>query len=187
MMTRFPLLPALIIALAAAFGAGAAQAAGGEKPVERIYPVYPPAPGGQSPADVAEKSAGCMTCHTKTDSATMHISGAIPLGCTDCHGGDAGVFRDAAEAPGGHGYVSAMEKAHVLPLYPQTWKWPNSSNPKRSYTLLNKESPEFLRFVNPTDYRVVREILRRLPHEGDSGRGAFAYGDFGHALGRRGL
>ena len=31
------------------------------------------------------------------------------------------------------------------------------ANPKRSYTLLNKESPEFIRFVNPSDYRVARE------------------------------
>ena len=29
--------------------------------------------------------------------------------------------------------------------------------PKQSYTLLNREAPEFVRFVNPSDYRVARE------------------------------
>ena len=28
---------------------------------------------------------------------------------------------------------------------------------ERTYALLNRESPEFIRFVNPSDYRVVRE------------------------------
>ncbi|QIE54792.1 hypothetical protein G5B40_04640 [Pikeienuella piscinae] len=156
-MTRFSIAFAIAIAGAAAFGAGGAFAAGGEKPVERDYPVYPPAPAGQSPAEVAVKSAGCMSCHEKTDSATMHISGAIALGCTDCHGGDAGVFREPSAAPGSHEYVEALEHAHVLPRYPETWHWPTSANPKRSYTLINKESPEYLRFINPSDYRVVRE------------------------------
>ena len=48
-----------------------------------------------------------------------------------------------------------MNRAHVLPRYPD--RWPSSANPKRTYTLLNKESPEFVRFVNPSDYRVARE------------------------------
>lgn len=155
-MTRFPLAIALACLLSA-FGASGAMAAGGEKPVERDYPVYPPAPAGQGPADVAAKSAGCMSCHEQTDSPTMHISGAVAIGCTDCHGGDAGVFREASAAPGSPDYVDALEDAHVLPLYPQSWHWPTSANPKQSYTLINKESPEFLRFVNPSDYRVVRE------------------------------
>ena len=40
---------------------------------------------------------------------------------------------------------------------PETWHYPSSANPKQSYTLLNKESPEFIRFVNPSDLRVARE------------------------------
>ena len=32
--------------------------------------------------------------------------------------------------------------------------WRNSANPIRSYTLLNHESPEYIRFVNPGDLRV---------------------------------
>ncbi|MFV0474153.1 MAG: hypothetical protein ACK5MQ_08105 [Pikeienuella sp.] len=156
-MARFFPVFAAVLAGFLGLTAEGALAASGEKPVERVYPEFPPAPGGQSPADVALKTTGCMTCHEKTDSPTMHISGAIPLGCTDCHGGDAGIFRDWSQAPGSPAYVAAMEAAHVLPRYPATWNWPNSSNPKRGYTILNKESPEFIRFVNPSDYRVVRE------------------------------
>ena len=54
-------------------------------------------------------------------------------------------------------YEAVMGKAHVQPLYPDTWHYPHSANPERTYTLLNKESPEFIRFVNPSDYRVARE------------------------------
>ena len=50
-----------------------------------------------------------------------------------------------------------MPRPHVLPRFPNAWHWPSSANPRASYTLLNKESPEFIRFVNPSDYRVVRE------------------------------
>ncbi len=156
-MIRSLLASFVIIAGTLSLGATGAFAAGGEKPVEREYPVYPPAPAGQTPEDVAVKSAGCMSCHEKTDSPTMHISGAVAIGCTDCHGGNAGVFREQDTAPGSEEYVHVLEKAHVLPLYPETWHWPTSANPKQSYTLLNKESPEYLRFVNPSDYRVVRE------------------------------
>ena len=42
----------------------------------------------QSQADADRKSAGCLTCHTATDSPTMHVTGTVRLGCTDCHGGN---------------------------------------------------------------------------------------------------
>ena len=54
-------------------------------------------------------------------------------------------------------YEKYRNKAHVLPTYPDTWHWPSAANPERSYTLLNKEAPEYIRFVNPSDYRVARE------------------------------
>ena len=34
---------------------------------------------------------------------------------------------------------------------------PASATPERTYTLLNRESPEFVRFVNPGDLRAARE------------------------------
>ena len=61
------------------------------------------------------------------------------LGCIDCHGGDP--------------TATDKEQAHVHPRFPEAW--PTSANPVRSYTLLNHESPEFIRFVNPGDLRVA--------------------------------
>ena len=36
-------------------------------------------------------------------------------------------------------------------------RWPTSANPVRTYTLLNDEYPEFVRFVNPGDLRVAKD------------------------------
>ena len=116
----------------------------------------PPAPRAQAPEEAARKSAGCLTCHTTTDAASMHRNPGVVLGCTDCHGGNAEVKAVGV----GHQdpqYLKLTEEAHVLPTMPETWHYPSSANPKQSYTLLNKESPEYIRFVNPSDYRVVRE------------------------------
>jgi len=138
--------------------AGAVLASGGhEKPVPRSYVTGPPAPASQTIENVAQKSEGCRSCHTASDNATMHSNPAVKLGCTDCHGGDArqtlatGVARDSDE------YARVRNAAHVLPRYPAEWNYPSSANPERSYTLLNRESPEFIRFINPSDYRIVRE------------------------------
>lgn len=83
------------------------------------------------------KSAGCMVCHK--DSHDPHFKQTLRLGCCDCHGGDP--------------TASVKEYAHVAPRFAAAWK--NSGNPVRSYTLLNHESPEFTRFVNPGDLRVA--------------------------------
>jgi len=128
-----------------------------EKPVERVYVTAPPAPKNQTPEDVFAKSAGCNSCHTQTDAPSMHESKAVRLGCTDCHGGDANVVGDPNLGFEDAKYVAARERAHVLPRYPHGWDYPSSANPKRSYTLLNKEAPEYIRFVNPGDYRIARE------------------------------
>jgi hypothetical protein len=128
-----------------------------EKPVERIYPHFPPAPRNQDASQMLAKSVGCNSCHVQTDAATMHTSPAVQLGCVDCHGGNAGINGDPNLKHDDPVYAAARDSAHVLPRYPKSWHYPSSANPKRSYTLLNKESPEFIRFNNPTDYRVVRE------------------------------
>jgi hypothetical protein len=83
------------------------------------------------------KSTGCIVCHR--DAHDPHYKDTVKLGCTDCHGGNAN--------------CASKEEAHVRPRHPQFW--PNSANPTRSYTLLNHESPEFIRFVNPGDFRVA--------------------------------
>ncbi len=92
---------------------------------------------GQSKETAAAKSGHCVGCHQHT--GDPHGKDTLHIGCTDCHGGDA----------------TAADKhhAHVKPKYPEFW--PTSANPVRSYTLLNHESPEFVRFVNPGDLRVA--------------------------------
>ncbi len=136
--------------------AGFAHAADGEKPRSVTYPYYPPAPQFQTWDQADAMSAGCITCHTDSDQKTMHISEAVVLGCADCHGGDPSVRAPANAMKGVPAYRAAQEKAHVQPLYPETWHYPHSANPERTYTLLNKESPEYVRFINPSDYRVAR-------------------------------
>ena len=125
--------------------------------VERSYVTAPNAPKTQSARAAHGKSASCQSCHEKSDSTNMHQSRAVTLGCTDCHGGNADIARPPGSTRADAGYRDAMERAHVLPRYPDTWHFPSSANPERTFTLLNKESPEFVRFVNPSDYRVARE------------------------------
>ncbi|MEE8427297.1 MAG: hypothetical protein V3S15_08420 [Woeseiaceae bacterium] len=130
------------------------MAAEGEHPRSIDYPDYPPAPVKQVQGEADRKSAGCVSCHTSSDAATMHISLSVVLGCTDCHGGSADVFiPDGAPSP--EMVDATRDRAHVRPRYPATWHYPSSANPKQSYTLLNRESAEFIRFVNPSDYRVA--------------------------------
>jgi hypothetical protein len=91
----------------------------------------------QTVAAAAAKSQGCISCHAGV--GDMHRSPNVRLGCTDCHGGNANAFT--------------KQEAHVHPK--ECEAWPGSANPVRSYTLLNHESPEFIRFVNPGDLRVA--------------------------------
>jgi hypothetical protein len=125
--------------------------------VDRIYVCGPSAPASQTDESVQSKSAGCMTCHTQTDATTMHSNPAVKLGCTDCHGGNSAVRLTGGAQRGSDPYTKAFEAAHVLPRFPQSWHYPSSANPKRTYTLLNRESPEFVRFINPSDYRIAKE------------------------------
>jgi hypothetical protein len=83
------------------------------------------------------KSAGCVVCHQNT--GDPHAKETVRLGCVDCHGGDPTTLD--------------KHQAHVAPRFPEAWR--SSANPVRSYTLLNHESPEFIRFVNPGDLRIA--------------------------------
>jgi len=117
----------------------------------------PPAPQRQTEAEAQAKSAGCRSCHTTTDSLTMHTAPGVILGCADCHGGNAAVFVTPGAARDSSEYARALDAGHVQPRNKKAWNYPSSVKPPRTYTLLNKESPEFVRFINPSDYRVARE------------------------------
>ena len=76
----------------------------------------------------------------------MHTSPSVKLGCTDCHGGNASATQKDA--------------AHVQPRHPEIWMRDgrySSANPERSYTKINEESAEFIKFINPGDLRVAQE------------------------------
>jgi hypothetical protein len=156
-MNRARKLKILAAVLGATAFAPLVLASGGESPRHIDYETAPPAPRGQTQVQADEKSGGCMSCHTTTDQKTMHRQPGVILGCTDCHGGNSKIVKPAGFDKGASEYEAALSKAHVLPLYPKTWKWPESANPEHSYALLNRESPEYVRFINPSDYRVVRE------------------------------
>lgn len=88
----------------------------------------------------------------------MHVSDAVILGCSDCHGGDPGVFAPEHGNREATDYVAAKRAAHVTPRLPELWGYPhNSATPPRVYARLNHEDPDFVRFINPGDYRVARE------------------------------
>ncbi len=118
------------------------------------------APLRQTRAEADAKSAGCLSCHAGIE--PMHEQSTVVIGCTDCHGGNVAATA-AGAAPGSAAYGAAQQAAHVQPRFPKAWADPknpgriSSANPIRSYTLLNHESPEFIRFVNPGDLRVAAE------------------------------
>jgi hypothetical protein len=66
----------------------------------------------------------------------------VSLTCTECHGGDGG--------------QPEKNRAHVLPRNPRLWR--TSANPSSTYGALNLESPEFIRFMNPSDLRVADTV-----------------------------
>ena len=147
----------IVVLVAALVWWSAAGASDRESARAMSYPVYPPAPRQQSFDDAAAKSVGCLTCHTATDMPTMHANSAVVLGCTDCHGGDPQRALPLGADRQSVAYRATLDHAHVQPRFPEAWGYPKSAHPERSYSILNRESPEFVRFINPSDYRVARD------------------------------
>jgi hypothetical protein len=114
-----------------------------------------PARSGESGEEAERKSAGCITCHSPMDEATMHPSKTVQLGCTDCHGGDSSTGVAPGSAKNSPGYLSAKSKAHVHPRDPIFRN--GGSLPERTYTKWLQESAEYVKFVNPGDLRVAAE------------------------------
>ena len=145
----------------------------------------PAAPKAQTAEDAHAKSVGCISCHGQTDEPDMHMARTLAIGCVDCHGGDATVLStlDAPGRPGEPGspitdeaYLHAMNQAHVPPRNPEAWYGRHhlqdgrdigehvhedpthlhgSATPAGTFALLNHESPEFIRFINPGDLRIA--------------------------------
>lgn len=91
----------------------------------------------QTAEQALAKSAGCILCHQGAQDP--HFKATVRLGCIDCHGGNA--------------QANTKEGAHISPRFPELWL--SAANPVRSYTLLNQEAPEFIRFINPGDFRIA--------------------------------
>jgi hypothetical protein len=109
----------------------------------------------QPQEEADRKSTGCVACHGLTDSPSMHTTGTVRLGCTDCHGGDPAIQAPSGTKSGDALYEQAKKQAHPKPRDPTMWK--SSANPVRPYTNWLKESKEYIKFVNPGDLRVAEE------------------------------
>ena len=77
----------------------------------------------------------------------MHVSPAVRLGCTDCHGGQRRHHRQTRRPHRSRATLRCGARQRIL---------------SRSYAQLNQERPEFVRFVNPGDLRVADQILRHM-------------------------
>jgi hypothetical protein len=93
---------------------------------------------GQTQEEADRKSAGCTSCHTQTDQPTMHTTGTVRLGCTDCHGGNADVRVATGVASTSPEYERAKRQAHPQPRDAKLAD--RSANPERLYTEWLKES-----------------------------------------------
>ena len=109
----------------------------------------------QTQAEADSKSTGCVACHGMTDSPSMHPTGTVRLGCTDCHGGHPDIHPPAGAQKGSPPYEQAKKQAHPQPHIPDLWR--SSANPVRPYTDWLKETKEYIQFVNPGDLRVAAE------------------------------
>src|SRR5438309_6557885 len=100
-----------------------------------------------------EPLEGCLKCHDQIEpmhkfgpTATLdkldHGKDALGLTCTACHGGNP--------------VATTKEEAHVQPRLPREWMSNGKLHiPERSGPLLEKESLEFVRFLNPGDLRIA--------------------------------
>ena len=113
----------------------------------------------ESEEEVKQRSVGCLSCHTSTDSPTMHTTGTVRLGCADCHGGNPGVVLSSGITRGSARYQEVLRQAHPRPRFAEDAR--SSANPVRAYTKWLKESLEYIRFVNPGDLRAAPQTCGR--------------------------
>jgi hypothetical protein len=142
------------------------RASGRQAPAQTTPTPAPPPAAAEQP-----KTEGCVTCHGQTEPMHKTRDGKLredgtdgqSLTCTACHGGNP--FARVDETARGRlhrgdaEFDKVMRAAHVAPRYPERWAGRDgkysSANPERTNTLLTAESREFVRFVNPGDFRVA--------------------------------
>jgi hypothetical protein len=103
---------------------------------EKTPQVISPIPRGETPEEAQRQSVGCVSCHTATDSASMHPDSTVVIGCADCHGGDPNVM--VAGTPKSAEYIAATRKAHVQPKFAEDAV--RGDSPVRIYTRWLRES-----------------------------------------------
>lgn len=109
---------------------------------------------------VFEGTEGCVSCHGNTEpmhAYTFRSNRVVRLAKVDEQGRD-GQGLSCTACHGGNPAAKTAEEAHVQSRFPEQWKVngkPTSANPERTNTLLARESYEFVRFINPSDLRVV--------------------------------
>ncbi len=101
----------------------------------------------QTKEEAAAKDGTCIQCHQ--GQKDPHFKKSLNIGCTDCHGGNPNT-DPGCKSPDGTRLCPAAPPTK----FPSVWGR-GSANPVRGYTILNHESPEFIRFVNPGDLRVA--------------------------------
>src|SRR5258707_14283861 len=69
----------------------------------------------QTQEEADRKSVGCISCHTQTDEPTMHATGTLRLGCTDCHGGKTDTRVAPGVRPTSTEYEQPSSQAHPQP------------------------------------------------------------------------
>jgi len=154
---------ALVCAALAVFGPSGRTAASEQSPemspqtgAEQGFPGL-----GDSLEEAEQRSAGCVSCHNPMDSSTMHTTGTVRLGCTDCHGGNAQIALPAgvAQGQGSQQYLEVTKQAHPRPRFAESAR--TSANPVRSYTHWLKEEVDYIKFINPGDLRVAEQTCGR--------------------------
>jgi hypothetical protein len=93
------------------------------------------------------------------DSPTMHTTGTVRLGCTDCHGGNSHIALPAGADQRSPQYLEATQQAHPRPRFAENAR--SSANPARAYTQWLKEDVDYIKFVNPGDLRVAEQTCGR--------------------------
>lgn len=104
----------------------------------------------------AETLEGCLKCHDKIE--PMHRYGPTVSGALDkLNNGKDGMGLTCTACHGGNPVATTKEEAHVQPRFRKEWiKGGKFRVPENSGPLLNRESVEFVRFLNPGDLRVAQ-------------------------------